>query len=148
MASVLKQAVAGAMRAQNAFAGETVTYSRGLSPSSSVVLTAIPTLHEYTIDEGQAVLTVFESHDWLIDVAALVIDGTAAEPAAGDQVVLGGLTYQVVAPGGMAAYGLEADGRRYRVHSQRITPPPPPAEDPDDEEPETDPNQPPPAEEP
>ena len=81
-------------------AARPVVYRRG-DESASVLATVGRTLFELADAAGEQVQ--YESRDYLIAAADLVLDGSQVEPQRGDRIeeVLGGqtLTYEVMAPG-------------------------------------------------
>ena len=120
MRDVIGTALAWLGAQRNAFMARTVTYRRG---PDSVELAATPGRTMFRMaDEAGAQFSVV-THDELITVADLVLDGLATEPQAGDRIeVTVGETvtaYQVASPGTGEEHFRMCDsyGRTYRVHT-------------------------------
>jgi hypothetical protein len=99
-----------------------VVYCRGVK-RVSLDATVGRSRFQQTDDEGQ--LHSWESRDFLIMRADLVIDGVATKPAVGDRIeeVLGGSTYiyEVMPDSGEPSFR-DADTQkfRYRIHTKQV----------------------------
>ena len=64
----------------------------------------------------------YESRDFKIVAAALVLSEAAVTPQRGDRITLAtGAVYEVTAPGGTDVYSADAFGRLFRIHTKLIT---------------------------
>jgi len=102
--------------------GVTITYTRG---TSSVSLTATPTLHEYEIvdDEGFGIRML--SRDYLLHAADLVLAGAAIVPRSGDRIteVVGGVSqvFEVMPLGQSHEFEpADTDGLLLIVHTKKV----------------------------
>lgn len=105
--------------------GRTVTYARG---TSTVNLTAVPTMHKYQVFTTEGFETQVTSCDYQITAADLVISGSVIVPRAGDQITesIGGVnqTFEVMNLGEEGTpYDYEAghDGKLLTVHTKRVS---------------------------
>ena len=96
---------------------ETVTYSRG---EDDVEVSAGRGSTEYTVDNGlEAFVEPYESHDFLVVAADLVLDDEPIEPERGDIITDGDENeYEVTAPNGVDVYSADSFGRIYRIHTK------------------------------
>ena len=99
-----------------------VTYSRG---AASVELAATVGRTEYDVDIGHGVVERYESRDYLLRAADLVLAGAATTPQAGDRIaeVIGTATvvYGVMAPAAEPLWAYADAGRlTMRVHTKQI----------------------------
>lgn len=81
-----------------AHVSQTVTYWR-CSKSVSVAATVGQTLYQVE-DQGTGIATQWESRDFLIKPALLVIAGETITPEVGDEIEFDGKRYQVLPPSG------------------------------------------------
>lgn len=103
-------------------AARTVHYVRG---TSSISLPATLGSTDFQRDDGNGFAVNFQSVDFLIDVADLVIDGVPTEPQRGDRVVVGELdeggVHEVMSDLGGPPYRFSDPYRRvYRIHTKRV----------------------------
>jgi len=118
MGDLLEQASAwlGGMRKQHL--SRLVTYSRG-ADSSQVAATVGRTVFE--VDDGYGVVEKWESRDFLITAADLVLGGVAVTPQCGDRITDGGRVYEVLAPGKEDVFRLsDPYGVTLRVHTKQV----------------------------
>ena len=104
MADMLQDGVAWLDEMRAAHLSRTVLYARG---GASVELAATLGRTEFDVSTAEGLTERFESRDFLVAAAELVLDGQATRPQAGDRVTLGILgqegvsyVYEVMAPGG------------------------------------------------
>ena len=71
-------------------------YSRG---SESVEVQATVGTTTFEVDDGYGVIVKWESRDFLITAADLVIAGEPVKPQRGDRITDSGKVYEVMAPG-------------------------------------------------
>lgn len=105
----------------DAFAAQTVVYSRrmsGQTKTAAVLATKGRSIFEQQ-DEAGAV-TRFESVDWLISPALLVLDGSQRLPAAGDRISAGGLVYEVMPFGAEPSYRVDPHRTKIRIHTKLV----------------------------
>lgn len=99
----------------------TVVYKRG---ANSVSVSAAPGSTDFPVDSETAVLETYESRDWMIKAADLILDGSTVLPEPGDQVRdTQGATvyvYEVMAPAGEQHYRFADDPyrRMLRIHTK------------------------------
>lgn len=111
-----RQTIANALAANRTLTGVAVTYQRG---ESSVSLTATRGRTEFETDDGAGMPLSYESADWLVSAADLVIGGERIEPRQGDKVTDGGKVYEVLAPRGEPVWRWRDGGRsQMRIHSK------------------------------
>lgn len=118
----LSAAILQAIRTARSAAGAAITYSRG---GSDVTLTAVVGRTPFEQVSESGMVTRFESRDFLIVAAELILDGNETLPAAGDQIreTVGGevLVYEVLERPGIPPYRLTDQFRRaLRVHTKHI----------------------------
>jgi len=99
-----------------------VVYQRG-ALQASVQATIGKT--EFEIDDGSGVIQRFESRDYLIQTADLVLGGAQTLPVAGDRILetVGDqvLVYEVLAPGNEPHFRFSDPFRKLlRVHSKHV----------------------------
>ncbi|MCG3178010.1 MAG: hypothetical protein BIFFINMI_00333 [Phycisphaerae bacterium] len=103
-------------------ASRQVTYQRG---GQSVQVAAGIGRTVFQIDNGSGVLETFESRDFLILAADLVLGGVAILPKAGDRITEGqdgtSYIYEVLAPGTEPAWRYSDPYRKtLRIHTKQI----------------------------
>jgi hypothetical protein len=99
-----------------------VTYRRG---SLSAIVSATIGKTIFTVDDGGGIATQYESRDFLIWAADLVVDGKTVLPQRGDRVVetQGGKTYEyeVLAPGKEPCFRYSDPFRKtLRIHTKQV----------------------------
>lgn len=99
-----------------------VTYERG---AEQVPVKATVGKTEFEIDDGSGVIERFQSRDYLIHAAELVLGGAEALPAAGDLIreTQGASTfvYEVMAPGDEPHYRYSDPFRKLlRIHTKHV----------------------------
>lgn len=103
-------------------ASSVVTYSRG---AHSVACSATIGRTRMLLSDGLGGSRVEHSdRDYLIQSAALILDGSAVEPEPGDLVTdADGVIYEVLAYGGTEPAYLPSDvyGIVYRIHTKKIS---------------------------
>lgn len=117
----LRDFVRDALEVVRDVAGEDVVYTDGLH---SVSLKAIPGNASNTVSTVQALSVVADEHDWLIQVADLVLNGAPAIPRKGAQIAIERdgrtLTYQVTPKGTEQPYRLDPTGSLYRIRTKLV----------------------------
>lgn len=108
-------------------AAQLVTYQRG---ASSIEVRANLGRSEGEQEESGRLITRFESRDYLIDVADLLLDDLASEPQEGDRIIEGpledGKVYQVAPiPGRTCWEYADAYRNKFRVHTKFVGNQPP-----------------------
>ena len=104
-----------------AHASHEVTYVRGvqrLPLSATIGQTA------FEIDELGGIRVEHSDRDYIVTAADLVIDGRVVEPDRGDTIEesVGSEThvYEVMAPGSIQPYKLDATGTLLRIHAKKV----------------------------
>jgi len=118
MADLLEQAAGwlGGMRAMHL--SRTVTYCRG-ADSVQVAATVGRTVFE--IDDGYGVIEKWESRDFLIAAADLVLGGVTVTPQRGDRIADAGKVYEVLAPGKEdVSRPSDPYGMTLRIHTKQV----------------------------
>lgn len=116
--SAFSDAITGSMATVNAFAGETVTYSRG---ASEVEITATRGQRQLAVVEEGGSETTFHSTDFLIVADDLDFGAGAVEPAVGDEIEASGITYQVMDEAGGKHFEYRDHARTLlRVHTKQV----------------------------
>lgn len=63
---------------------------------------------------------IWSDRDFMFDAAALILNGSAITPAAGDKVTDGTTTYVLANINGEPCYREIDDGRQLRCHTKRV----------------------------
>lgn len=93
-----------------------VTYRRG---ESSCELSATVGRTVFRIEDEYRRIIRYESRDYLISVADLIIDGTAIQPESGDQIIENGFIYEVMAPANEPEWRYSDSCREiFRIHTK------------------------------
>jgi hypothetical protein len=100
----------------------TITYRRG---AHSISLSATIGRTEFAADAGEPVIETWQSRDYLIRTADLILSTVTALPLRGDRIeeTDGAVThvYEVVAPGGQTPWRYADDFRReLRIHTKHV----------------------------
>ena len=103
-------------------ASRTVTYERGVD---SVDVPAVIGRTVFEIDDDHGAIERFESRDFLVQAADLVLAGIPATPERGDRVreTEGSVTYvyEVMAPAGQPHWKFsDAFRRTFRIHTKHV----------------------------
>ena len=122
MADLLEQASNWLEDQRTKHAARTVTYKRGID---TVDVPASIGRTEFEIDDGFGVLTKFESRDYLVLAADLVLGGWPILPERGDRIeeTVGTTTYvyEVMAPGKEPAWRYSDPYRKtLRIHTKQV----------------------------
>ncbi|MCG3178317.1 MAG: hypothetical protein BIFFINMI_00643 [Phycisphaerae bacterium] len=122
MADLLDRASAWLDGMRVKHASRLVLYQRG---ASSVAIAAGIGRTLFQVDNGSGVIETFESRDFLILAADLVLGGTVTLPKVGDRIrETQGQTifvYEVMAPGNEPAWRFSDPYRRtLRIHSKHV----------------------------
>jgi hypothetical protein len=97
-----------------------VTYARG---GDSVELAATVGRTVFEIDDGYSGIEKWESRDYLVAAAELVLGGQTVAPQRGDRITDAGQVYEVLAPGKEDVYRpADPYGVTLRVHTKRVAP--------------------------
>lgn len=100
---------------RQAHLSRTVTYARGAS-SLQIVATVGSTTFE--VDDG-TVMQRWESRDYLVRAADLVLAGGPIQPQRGDRITDGGVVYEVLAPAGQDCWRKsDPYGITLRIHTK------------------------------
>jgi hypothetical protein len=118
MGDLLEQAASWLGRMRSAHLSRTVTYSRG---GDSVQLTATVGRTEFQVDDGYGVIQTWQSRDYLIAAADLVLGGVTIRPQRGDRITDGGTVYEVLAPGKEDVFRFsDPYGVTLRIHTKVV----------------------------
>jgi len=95
-----------------------VTYRRG-GQVVQLRATVGRTVHEELDEYGAA--RRHESRDFLVRVGDLVLGGEAIQPSAGDQIIMNGVTYEVMSLAGEGPWRWSDPYRRtLRIHTKEV----------------------------
>lgn len=122
MADLLEQASGWLENQRTKHTSRTVKYKRGVD---SVDVAASIGRTEFEIDDGFGVLQKFESRDYLVLAADLVLGGWPVLPERGDRIeeTVGNTTYvyEVMAPGKEPAWRYSDPYRKtLRIHTKQV----------------------------
>lgn len=122
MADLLRVAFDWLEAMRHDHAARAVTYHRG---AASVELAATVGRTEYDVDTGHGIVERYESRDYLLRTADLVLAGQSTTPQAGDRIeeVIGGETviYGVMAPANEPLWAYSDPGRlTMRIHTKQV----------------------------
>lgn len=93
-----------------------ITYVVG---SSSLEIDAVVGSTSTETDDGDGLVMRSQMRDYLIDAAALSIDGDAFEPSRGHQIIDGVMRYEVLPVGSEGCWRWsDRDHKRYRIHTR------------------------------
>ncbi len=96
----------------------TVVYSRG---TDSISVQAAVGKTAFEVDDGYGLMTTFESRDYLIASADLLLADEIIEPRRGDTISEGGKVYEVMAPGKEdACRPSDQYGVTWRIHTKQV----------------------------
>lgn len=122
--STFASAITNALATIRAAAGVTVTYSRG---ADTVSLTAVPGRTRYESNVPSGVVTEFQTRDYIIKAADLILAGSVTLPQDGDQITdvdAAGddVVYEAMSPGGDAPSWTFSDTARthLRIHTKVV----------------------------
>lgn len=97
-------------------AGASVTYQRA---SDTVIVTAVRGRSSYMAESAVGIVYEVESVDYLVAAAALILDGATVTPQAGDLIVDGDETFEVMAAGGSPPFEpSDPDATTLRIHTR------------------------------
>lgn len=117
MIDLLEQAANWLGQMRSAHLSRTVTYARG-SDSIQIQATMGKTLFE--VEDAYGGLEKWESRDFLISAADLVLGGELIEPKRGDWITDTGKVYEVLAPGKEdVCRPSDPYGVTWRIHTKR-----------------------------
>lgn len=122
MADLLDKGSKWLGRQRREHAAQEVVYLRG---GSSVGVPATIGQTDFQRDDGNGFPLTFQSVDFLITAADLVLDGIPVTPERGDQVITGrideGVVYELMDNlGGPAWKYADAYRRVYRIHTKQV----------------------------
>lgn len=104
---------------QRASVSQTVTYSRAAQTKS---LAATLANTEFVGEGADGVVLRWQSQDFLISAADLILGGSTTLPRTGDRITWGTEVYEVLPPdGGECFKRCDPAGVRLRIHTKRIT---------------------------
>ena len=118
VADLLQQAAAWLASQRTQFLSRCVVYSRG---EDSVAVQAGVGKTTFDVDDGYGLMTTWESRDFLIAAADLVLSGEVIKPQRDDTISDGGKVYQVMAPGKEdVCRPSDPYGVTWRIHTKQI----------------------------
>jgi hypothetical protein len=118
MVDLLQQASAWLADRRAAFLSRSVVYSRS---EDSVAVQAGVGKTTFEIDDGYGLATTWESRDYLIAAADLVLAGEVVKPQRGDRIADGGKVYEVMAPGKEdVCRPSDPYGVTWRIHTKQV----------------------------
>lgn len=98
--------------------GVPVTLRRGAASSAALVATW--SQHDYDITEPDGFSTLVQSRDYVLKAAETMIAGAVITPRAGDRIVDGSETFELMTLGKRPAAELLPGNYRWLVHTKRI----------------------------
>lgn len=99
---------------QKLLAGREVIYKRGVN---EITITIVDGASEFEHDDGSGTLDKFETRDYIVAAADLVINDVTILPQRGDQIIDGSETVTVDMPDGMSVFQDDALNRRWVIHT-------------------------------
>lgn len=93
---------------------EEVLYARGAFEATPK---AVIGRTEFNLDDGSGAIDRFETVDFLIRAAEIVLDGAETFPARGDTITHAGITYTVDAPPGQEVWQHDGFRDMLRIHT-------------------------------
>jgi len=104
-----------------AILGGVVTISRGASSTANVTAAWLSEGSEIETQTRMGVKTSFIDREWIVPKTDYEIDGSAAEPAAGDRLLdADGVTWEVMSQPNMPAAESYGGGLEWLVRTKRI----------------------------
>jgi hypothetical protein len=117
MGDLLQQAADWLTGMRQAHLSRMVTYSRG---GESVQIAATVGSTTFEVDDG-TVMQRWESRDYLVKAADLVLAGEPIQPQRGDRIVDGSAVYEVLAPAGQDCWRKsDPYGITLRIHTKQM----------------------------
>lgn len=118
MVDLLEQAAGWLDRIRTAHLSRPILYSRG---TASIAVQATVGKTVFEVDDGYGAVEKWESRDFLITAANLVLGGVVVTPQRGDRIADGGKVYEVLAPGKEDVFRLsDPYGVTLRVHTKQV----------------------------
>ena len=116
--TVQTDAVVAAYKAVRSLSGVTATYARG---ANSVKLKVVQGQTQLSSDYGDGVITITNSHDFLILASELILGGSSVIPLRGDTITVNGTVFTVLTMAGEAQYRYTDQERKIiRVHTRNM----------------------------
>ena len=98
--------------------GGSVTLQRGATTTAA--FTASWDLQEYELVDQRGVVTVFQSRDYLLPKASVVINGSTITPRAGDRILDSDGVFELLPVGDRPAIEAVAGGTRWLCHTKKV----------------------------
>ena len=98
MADILKNALSWLESQRKKHLSSLVIYRRGGGGEASFTVSATIGKTIFRIEDNYGRIVHYESRDYLISSADLVINGTVVQPEKGDEIIDDGFIYEVMAP--------------------------------------------------
>lgn len=118
MSDLLERGAAFLAAKQKSHASREVVYQRD---TATVTVRATIGRTEFAVESGMSVVEAWESRDFLIAAADLVLDGAATLPERGDRIVEGVYAYAVLAPAGQPHFRFSDLYRKVlRIHTKLV----------------------------
>ena len=118
MADLLEQASAWLAAQRKQFLSRPVVYSRG-ADSVQVAVTVGQT--EFEVQGADNVVEKWQSRDFLVTAADLVLSGVQVVPERGDRITDGDKVYEVLSPANEDVYRLsDPYGVTLRIHTKQV----------------------------
>ena len=118
MVDMLEQAAAWLGDRRKRFLSRTVSYGRG---DSTVQVAATVGQTTFEVQDAYGAVEKWESRDFLIAAADLVLDDALVEPQRGDRITDGQKVYEVLAPGKEDVYRpSDPYGVTLRIHTKQV----------------------------
>jgi len=118
MVDLLEQGAAWLGDQRAAFASHPVVYSRG---AANVTLRAALGSTNTEFQDASGMIEQYQSRDFIVQAAELVLGGVAVLPQRGDRITDGAAVYEVLAPTGMECWKWSDPYRKaIRVHTKEV----------------------------
>lgn len=95
-----------------------VVYSRG---DSSLTVQATRARSQFDVDDGNGAFTRIETHDEIVAVADLIIDGIQATPKSGDRITDCDVVYEVHDAGNEPWRYTDSYRIAFRIHTKSVS---------------------------
>lgn len=118
MADLLENASAWLTEQRARFLSRQVVYGRG---DDSVQIAATVGTTTFDVDDGYGVVQTWQSRDYLVAAADLILGGAVTKPQRGDRITDNGKVYEVMTPGKEDVFKpSDQYGLTLRIHTKQV----------------------------